>query len=38
MMARVTGNAHGVGLSDMFGRGHLDHLALTALTEEAFDS
>ena len=30
-------NAHGAGLPDMFQRGHLDHLALTAASREAFD-
>lgn len=28
--AAVTGNAHGAAPPDMFGRGHLDHLALVA--------
>jgi catechol 2,3-dioxygenase-like lactoylglutathione lyase family enzyme len=36
--AEVTGNAHGAGLPDMFGRGHLDHLALTAPSQEAFEA
>jgi len=34
--AQVTGNAHGVALPAMFERGHLDHLALTAASPEAF--
>ena len=28
--AEVFGSPHGVGLPQMFGRGHLDHIALTA--------
>jgi catechol 2,3-dioxygenase-like lactoylglutathione lyase family enzyme len=34
--AQVTGNAHGTALPAMFDRGHLDHLALTAASAEAF--
>lgn len=34
--AEVTGNPHGVALPDMFARGHLDHVALTAASAEAF--
>ena len=34
--AQVTGNAHGAALPAMFERGHLDHLALTASSAEAF--
>jgi len=34
--AQVTGNAHGAALPAMFERGHLDHLALTAASPEAF--
>lgn len=36
--AEIVGNAHGTALPEMFARGHLDHLALTAPTREAFDS
>lgn len=32
----VSGNPHGAALPDMFGRGHLDHIALTAASPEAF--
>lgn len=35
--AKISGNAHGNGLPDMFTRGHLDHLALTAPTLEDFE-
>jgi catechol 2,3-dioxygenase-like lactoylglutathione lyase family enzyme len=35
--AALVDNAHGVGLPDMFRRGHLDHLALTAASRQAFD-
>jgi catechol 2,3-dioxygenase-like lactoylglutathione lyase family enzyme len=34
--AQVAGNDHGGGLPGMFERGHLDHLALTAASAEAF--
>lgn len=34
--AEVKGNPHGAALPDMFKRGHLDHLALTAASPEAF--
>ncbi|MCK9878004.1 VOC family protein [Frankia sp. AgPm24] len=34
--AEITGNPHGVAVPDMFTRGHLDHLALTAASAEAF--
>ena len=32
----VPGNAHGAAVPAMFDRGHLDHLALTAASPEAF--
>lgn len=35
--AALADNAHGAGLPDMFRRGHLDHLALTAASHEAFE-
>jgi catechol 2,3-dioxygenase-like lactoylglutathione lyase family enzyme len=35
--AALADNAHGAGLPDMFRRGHLDHLALTAASREAFE-
>lgn len=35
--AAVTGNPHGAALPEMFARGHLDHLALTAASPEAFE-
>jgi len=35
--AALADNAHAAALPDMFGRGHLDHLALLAPTPEAFD-
>lgn len=35
--AQVFGNPHGAGAPDMFDRGHLDHLALTVASPEAFD-
>jgi catechol 2,3-dioxygenase-like lactoylglutathione lyase family enzyme len=34
--AEVSGSAHAEGLPAMFQRGHLDHLALTASSPEAF--
>ena len=34
--AEVVGNTHGTALAAMFGRGHLDHLALTASSYDAF--
>jgi catechol 2,3-dioxygenase-like lactoylglutathione lyase family enzyme len=34
--AEVFGNPHGEALPQMFGRGHLDHIALTAASPEAF--
>jgi catechol 2,3-dioxygenase-like lactoylglutathione lyase family enzyme len=34
--AEVTGSQHGAGSSVMFDRGHLDHVALTATSSEAF--
>jgi catechol 2,3-dioxygenase-like lactoylglutathione lyase family enzyme len=34
--AQVHGNPHGAASSDMFDRGHLDHLALTVASPEAF--
>lgn len=36
--AEVSGNPHGAGLPAMFDRGHLDHVALTAASEEAFET
>jgi catechol 2,3-dioxygenase-like lactoylglutathione lyase family enzyme len=36
--AEVTGSAHGTGLPAMFDRGHLDHIALTAASQEAFET
>lgn len=33
----VQGNAHGSGVPDMFARGHLDHVALTAASAETFE-
>ena len=36
--AEVFGNPHGAALPEMFARGHLDHLALTAPSKEAFDT
>ena len=35
--AEVAGNPHGAAIPDMFARGHLDHLALSVPTSEAFD-
>ena len=35
--AAVTGNRHASALPDMFARGHLDHLALGAPSQEAFE-
>ena len=35
--AEVFGNAHGAAVPEMFARGHLDHLALGAPTERAFE-
>ena len=35
---QVTGNRHGKGGPSMFERGHLDHIALTADSREAFES
>ena len=34
--AEIAGNAHGHALPAMFGRGHLDHVGLTARSIEAF--
>ncbi|HEX2577554.1 MAG TPA: VOC family protein [Aquihabitans sp.] len=34
---QVDGNSHGTAVGKMFDRGHLDHLALTASTPEAFE-
>lgn len=34
--AEVSGNEHGHGEAAMFGRGHLDHLAITAESADAF--
>lgn len=36
--AQVNGNAHGTALPGMFARGHLDHIALTAESVEAFET
>jgi catechol 2,3-dioxygenase-like lactoylglutathione lyase family enzyme len=36
--AELAENPHGAGLPAMFDRGHLDHLALTADSAEAFDT
>jgi catechol 2,3-dioxygenase-like lactoylglutathione lyase family enzyme len=35
--AAVSGNPHGAALPGMFERGHLDHLALSAASAEAFE-
>lgn len=35
--AEVSGNPHGAALPTMFGRGHLDHLALVAASRESFE-
>jgi catechol 2,3-dioxygenase-like lactoylglutathione lyase family enzyme len=35
--AEVPGNRHAAGIPQMFVRGHLDHIALTASSREAFD-
>jgi len=32
----VTGNSHGQAIAEMFARGHLDHIALSAPSPEAF--
>jgi catechol 2,3-dioxygenase-like lactoylglutathione lyase family enzyme len=34
--AEVAENAHAVGVAAMFSRGHIDHLALTACSQDAF--
>lgn len=34
--AAVSGNQHAAALPEMFGRGHLDHLALTVPSRQAF--
>jgi catechol 2,3-dioxygenase-like lactoylglutathione lyase family enzyme len=34
--AQVHGNPHGTAIARMFDRGHLDHLALTAASPQAF--
>jgi catechol 2,3-dioxygenase-like lactoylglutathione lyase family enzyme len=36
--AELTDNPHGVARSAMFDRGHLDHVALNAASEDAFDT
>ena len=36
--AEITGNPHGAARSAMFDRGHLDHVALAAASEDAFDT
>jgi catechol 2,3-dioxygenase-like lactoylglutathione lyase family enzyme len=35
--AEVTGNPHGAAVPAMFERGHLDHLAVAAASDEAFE-
>jgi catechol 2,3-dioxygenase-like lactoylglutathione lyase family enzyme len=35
--AQIEGNPDGTGRAEMFGRGHLDHLSLTAASEAAFE-
>jgi catechol 2,3-dioxygenase-like lactoylglutathione lyase family enzyme len=35
--AEITGNAHASALPAMFTRGHLDHIALTAASQPAFE-
>ncbi len=35
--AEVSGNEHGTALPTMFARGHLDHIALTARSLDAFE-
>jgi catechol 2,3-dioxygenase-like lactoylglutathione lyase family enzyme len=35
--AEVTGNAHAAASPAMFARGHIDHLALTAASQDAFE-
>jgi hypothetical protein len=34
--AEIDGNAHSAGVPAMFSRGHIDHVALTAASYEAF--
>jgi catechol 2,3-dioxygenase-like lactoylglutathione lyase family enzyme len=36
--AQVHDNPHGTAVPDMFNRGHLDHLALTVASPEAFET
>jgi catechol 2,3-dioxygenase-like lactoylglutathione lyase family enzyme len=36
--AEVFGNAHGPAIPEMFARGHLDHIALSADSSEAFET
>jgi catechol 2,3-dioxygenase-like lactoylglutathione lyase family enzyme len=36
--AEVSGSPHGSALPDMFQRGHLDHLAITATSSAAFET
>jgi catechol 2,3-dioxygenase-like lactoylglutathione lyase family enzyme len=36
--AELSGNPHGAGVPAMFDRGHLDHMALTAASAEAFEA
>jgi catechol 2,3-dioxygenase-like lactoylglutathione lyase family enzyme len=36
--AEMAGNPHGAALPAMFDRGHLDHLAVAAASEEAFET
>jgi catechol 2,3-dioxygenase-like lactoylglutathione lyase family enzyme len=36
--AEIAGNAHSAALPEMFTRGHLDHMALTAPTRDAFET
>jgi catechol 2,3-dioxygenase-like lactoylglutathione lyase family enzyme len=34
----VTGNPHGAAVPEMFARGHIDHVALSSPSQEAFDA
>jgi catechol 2,3-dioxygenase-like lactoylglutathione lyase family enzyme len=36
--AEIPGNEHGTAIPQMFSRGHLDHLALTARTRDSFEA
>jgi len=35
--AEIAGSAFGAGSAEMFGRGHLDHVSLTAASAESFE-